>query len=251
MKKINVLLTLIMVCGSISAQTVPSASSGGDPFEAFRYRNLGAFRISAWVGSIAVPENPGPGHRYTFYVGPRSGGIWKTVNNGTTFECISDATGISTVGDIAVAPSNPEILWLGTGEAFNARSSYYGNGIWKSTDAGGTWKQMGLKDSHHISKIQIHPKNPDIVYVASMGHLFSANEERGVFKTTDGGKTWKRVFFVDSETGIIDLAMNRKNPDILYAVAYEKTRTAWTLEPGGPKSKIGRASCRERVFRAV
>ena len=242
MRKINVIVTLILLGQLCAAQIVPPATPDGDPFSAFRYRNLGAFRISAWVGSIAVPENPGPDHRYTFYVGPRSGGVWKTINNGTTFECISDVMGISTVGDIAVAPSNPEIVWVGTGEAFNARSSYYGNGIWKSTDAGKTWKQMGLKDSHHISKIVIHPKNPDIVYVASMGRLFSANEERGVFKTTDGGKTWKRVFFIDDETGIIDLALNRKNPEILYAVAYEKIRTPWTYEPGGEKSRIYKTS---------
>lgn len=238
MKKINVLITLLFVWSYALAQLVPAPSTGTDPFAAFSYRNLGAFRISAWVGSIAVPENPGMEHKYTFYVGARAGGVWKTVNNGTTFECITDQLGISTVGDIAVAPSNPNIVWIGTGEAFSARSSYYGNGIWKSTDAGKTFKNMGLKDSHHISKVLVHPKNPDIVYVASMGHLFSNNEERGVFKTTDGGKTWKRVLYIDDATGIIDLVINRTNPEILYAASYEKIRTAWTLEPGGEKSRI-------------
>lgn len=242
MKKINVFMTLIVVSLALCGQRVPAPAEGGDPFEAFRYRNLGAFRISAWVGSIAVPENPGPEHRYTFYVGPRSGGVWKTVNNGTTFECITDGFGNSTVGDIAVAPSNPNIVWVGTGEAFNARSSYYGNGIWKSTDAGRTWANMGLKNTQHISRVVIHPKNPDIVYVASMGGLFSEDENRGVFKTTDGGKSWKRVFFIDKATGIIDLAINRKNPEILYAAAYEKVRTAWTYEPGGEKSRIYKTS---------
>ncbi|MBM3419521.1 MAG: hypothetical protein FJY11_00125 [Bacteroidetes bacterium] len=238
MRIINVVLTLIVFGLTLSGQQVPPSVPGADPFEAFRYRNLGAFRISAWVGSIAVPENPGPKHKYTFYVGPRSGGVWKTVNNGTTFECISDAIGSTSVGDIAVAPSNPEIVWTGTGETFNARSSYYGNGVWKSTDAGKTWQNMGLNNTHHISKVVIHPKNPDVVYVASMGGLFSEDENRGVFKTTDGGKSWNRVFFIDKATGIIDLALNRKNPDILYAAAYEKVRTAWTYEPGGMKSRI-------------
>lgn len=242
MRKINVITTLLLIWSVAIGQTLPTANQGSDPFEAFRYRNLGAFRISAWVGSIAVPENPGLKHKYTFYVGARSGGVWKTVNNGTTFECISDPLGISTVGDIAIAPSNPDIVWIGTGEAFNARSSYYGNGIWKSTDAGKTWKNMGLKDSHHIAKIIIHPKNPDIVYVASMGHLFSTNEERGVFKTTDGGKSWTKVFYIDDATGIIDLIINRSNPEILYAASYEKIRTPWTYESGGEKSRIYKTS---------
>jgi len=238
MRQTSLFAAFLLWCTFAIAQTLPSGTTQKDPFEAFTYRNLGAFRISAWVGSIAVPENPGMEHKYTFYVGARSGGVWKTVNNGTTFKCISDPLGISTVGDIAIAPSNPDIVWIGTGEAFNARSSYSGNGIWKSTDAGTTWKFMGLKDSHHISKILVHPENPDIVYVASMGHLFSNNEERGVFKTTDGGLTWKRVFFIDDATGVIDLVINRTNPEILYAAAYEKIRTAWTLEPGGKKSRI-------------
>ncbi|MCG6186939.1 VPS10 domain-containing protein [Maribellus maritimus] len=207
-------------------------------YDAFQYRNLGAYRISAWVGSLAVPENPGDKHKYTWYVGPRSGGIWKTVNNGTTFECVSDAFGTSSIGDFAVAPSDPEVIWAGTGEAFNARSSYYGNGIWKSTDAGKTWKNMGLEDSHHIAKVVIHPTNPDIVWVASMGHLFSENEERGIFKTADGGKTWKRVLYINSETGVTDIVVNHSNPKILYAATYQKRRTAWTFEPGGEKSRI-------------
>ncbi len=218
---------------SLSAQTKQA-----DPYEAFQYRNLGAFRISAWVGSLAVPENPGEKHKYTWYVGPRSGGIWKTVNNGTTFECVSNSFGTSSIGDFAVAPSNPEVIWAGTGEAFNARSSYYGNGIWKSTDAGATWQNMGLHDSHHIAKVVIHPKNPDVVWVGSMGHLFSKNEERGVFKTTDGGKNWEKVLYVDDETGVTDLVVNPSNPDILYAATYQKTRTAWTFVPGGENSRI-------------
>jgi photosystem II stability/assembly factor-like uncharacterized protein len=207
-------------------------------FEAFQYRNLGAFRISAWVGSLAVPENPGDEFKYTWYVGPRNGGIWKTINYGTTFECISDTFGTTAIGDIAVSVSNPEIIWAGTGGAFNARSSYYGNGVWKSTNAGKTWKNVGLKDSYHIAKVVIHPANPDIVWVASMGHLFSKNEKRGVYKTADGGNTWQKVLYVDNATGVIDLVVNHSNPEILYAATYEKERTAWNFEPGGEKSRI-------------
>jgi len=232
--KIILSLSLILFLGQkLIGQNEPT-----EKFDAFQYRNLGVFRISAWVGSLAVPENPGEKYKYTWYVGPRSGGIWKTINNGTTFECVSNSFGTSSIGDFAVAPSDPEVIWAGTGEAFNARSSYYGNGIWKSTDAGETWKNMGLHDSHHIAKVVIHPTNPDIVWVASMGHLFSENEERGIFKTTDGGKSWEKVLYVDAATGVTDLVINFSNPDILYAATYAKTRTAWTFKPGGEKSRI-------------
>ena len=204
----------------------------------FEFRNLGAFRINAWVGEFAVPLNPGEKHKYTWYAAARAGGVWKTVNNGTTFECISDELGTNSIGDVELAPSDPDILWIGTGEDFNARSSYYGNGIWKSTDAGETFEHMGLEDSHHIAEIIIHPDNPDIVWVAVMGHLYSENRQRGVFKTTNGGRSWEKVLYIDEATGIIDIALNSKNPDILYASAYEKVRTPWTFIPGGKKSRL-------------
>lgn len=237
MKKVTFLL-LFLLSAIISSQVIAQENQ----FSSFQYRNLGAFRISAWVGDIAVPENPGEKHKHTFYVVPRAGGVWKTINNGTTFECISDTMGTSSMGDVAVAPSNPDIVWVGTGEDFNARSSYYGNGIWKSTDAGKTWIYRGLEDSHHIAKIIIHPADPDIVWVAVMGHLYSNNEERGIFKTTDGGETWKKVLYVDDATGFIDLVINHKETDILYATSYEKIRTPWTYVPGGEKSRIYKSS---------
>lgn len=233
--KVSLVFALIIV--TLPSVSQDSESEQMDPI-GFEFRNLGAFRINAWIGEFAVPLNPGEEHKYTWYAASRAGGVWKTVNNGTTFECITDEIGTTYIGDVEVAPSNPEIVWVGTGEDFNARSSYYGNGIWKSTDAGETFENMGLEDSHHIAEIIIHPKNPDIVWVAVMGHLFSENEERGVFKTVDNGKTWKKVLYIDEETGVIDIAINQQNPDILYASAYEKKRTPWTYEPGGEKSRI-------------
>ncbi len=202
------------------------------------YRNLGAFRAGAWVGSITAPDNPGEKYKYTFYVGARTGGLWRTMNNGTTFTCLSDTFGTTAIGAVAVAPSDPDILWVGTGDDFNARSSYYGNGIWKSEDGGDTWQHMGLEDSHHIARIVIHPQDPNVVWVAVMGHLFSNNKERGIYKTTDGGKTWKKVLYADDETGFIDLALNPDETDILYAASYWKKRTPWTFEPGSDKSRI-------------
>ena len=228
-----ILLTFLPSVISVAQQYRREAEPTG-----FEYRNLGAFRVSAWVGELAVPLNPGPKHKNTFYVAPRAGGVWKTENRGTTFRPVSDAIGTTSIGDVEVAPSDPDIVWIGTGEDFNARSSYAGNGIWKSTDAGETWEFKGLGDSHHIAEIAIHPTNPDIVWVAVMGHLWTENEERGVFKTTDGGETWEKVLYVDEATGFIDLALNPANPDIIYASAYEKVRLPWTFEPGGEKSRL-------------
>jgi photosystem II stability/assembly factor-like uncharacterized protein len=204
----------------------------------FEFRNLGAYRTGAWVSAIAVPENRVEKYKYTFFVAGRNGGVWKTVNNGTTFYPVFEKYGVTTIGAIAVAPSNPEVVWVGTGESYNARSSFAGNGIYISTDGGESFTNMGLKDSHHIAKIIIDPKNADIVYVASMGHLYSTNAERGVFKTTDGGKTWEKILYVDDKTGVIDMIMDPSNPLVLYASAYEKTRYPWHLEAGGKGSAI-------------
>jgi len=197
-----------------------SARQGGsldDVLNALTFRNIGPFRTSAWITEIAVPDTPARDHLYTIYAASRTGGLWKTVNNGVTWEAISDSVEASAVGAVAVAPSNPSIVWMGTGDQANARSSYSGTGVYKSIDAGKTWQVMGLADSHHIARIVIHPTNPDIVYVAAMGHLFSRNAERGVFRTRNGGKTWDKVLFVDDGTGAIDLVMNRTSPDTLYA----------------------------------
>jgi len=164
--------------------------------------------------------------------------VWKTENNGTSFFPVFDSTGVSSMGAIAVSSSNHEIVWVGTGEAYNARSSHAGNGVYKSLDGGKSWQHMGLEDSHHISTVIIHPKNPDVVWVASMGHLFTPNKMRGVFKSTDGGQSWKKVLFIDENTGVIDLINNPQNPDQLFAASYEKYRYPWHFEAGGENSGI-------------
>ena len=209
-----------------------------DLLKNFSFRAMGPYRAGSWVTSFAVPETPARAHLFTLYVGTRNGGVWKTVNNGTTFEPIFDGQEALSIGDVALAPSNPDIVWVGTGEAYCARSSSHGDGVYKSTDAGKTWTNMGLRDSHHIARVIVHPSDPEIVYVASMGRLFSSNAERGVFKTTDGGKTWQKVLAINDKVGIIDLALNRKDPNVLYAAAYEKTRFPWHYEAGGPESGI-------------
>ncbi|HEY5499310.1 MAG TPA: hypothetical protein VIK20_02875, partial [Bacteroidales bacterium] len=231
---LSILALVSIISLSANAQTKLTAGM----LAKFEFRNLGAYRAGAWVSAIAVPENPGEKYKYTFFLAGRNGGVWKTLNNGTTFYPVFDKYGVTTIGAIAVAPSNPDVVWVGTGESYNARSSFAGNGIYKSMDGGETFTNMGLKDSHHIAKIIVDPKNADIVYVASMGHLYSTNAERGVFKTTDGGKTWEKVLYIDDKTGVIDIIMDPSNPMILYASAYEKTRYPWHFEAGGKGSAV-------------
>ncbi len=234
---VTIILALVILAGM-----APGAAeeSGFDEtlLAGMAYRNIGPFRAGGWVSDIAVPEKPQKAHLYTMVVATRSGGLWKTTNNGTTFEPIFDDQSVSSIGAVTLAPSNPEIVWVGTGGADNARSTYYGDGVYKSTDGGKTWKNVGLEDSHHIARIVIHPDDPNVVYVAAMGHLFSGNEERGVFKTEDGGETWTRVLYVNEKVGAIDLVMNRRQPDTLYGAMYEKYRYPWHFEEGGPESGI-------------
>lgn len=173
-----------------------------------------------------------------FYVAYASGGLWKTTNNGISFEPLFDNQIVMTIGDIAVDWDHGEIIWVGSGESNSSRSSYSGFGIFKSTDKGKTWHNKGLTETHHIGRILIHPENPNILWVAAVGHLYSPNEERGVFKTTDGGETWKQVLYIDENTGAIDLEIDPQNPQIIYAVMWYRTRRAWNFEEAGPTSGI-------------
>ena len=237
----------IAVLAAAAALTVATAAQSPPTFDetllrAFTFRNVGPFRMGARTSAIAVPASPAKAHLYTFYVSFWSGGVWKTTNNGTTFEPVFDQQSNLNVGAVTVAPSNADIVWVGTGDAFTSRSSYAGDGVYKSIDAGKTWTRMGLPDSQHIARIVIHPSDPNVVFVAAMGHLYSRNGERGVFKTIDGGRTWQRVLFVNDNVGVIDLVMNPKNPSILYAATYEKTRLPWQMINGGPESAIYKTS---------
>ncbi len=234
---IALLLTVVAAGVVLRAQaTVPSFTE--DKLAGFTYRGLGPYRAGSWVSDIAVPEVPQKSHLYTFYVAVRYGGVWKTTNNGTTFQPIFDAQDVTGIGCLAVAPSNENIVWVGTGDASSVRVAYPGDGVYKSTDAGKTWQRMGLQQTQHIARIVVHPTNPDIVYVAAMGRLWSPNEERGVFKTTDGGKTWKKVLYVNDQTGAIDLVVDRRRPDALYAAMYDVQRRPWKLIEGGSGSGI-------------
>ena len=236
--KTKFFLFCVALLGVFAQSTLAQQKLTSSMLNEFKFRNMGAYRAGAWVSAIAVPENPGEKYRYTFFVAGRNGGVWKTINNGTTFYPVFEKYGVTTIGAITVAPSNPDVVWVGTGESYNARSSYAGNGIYKSVDGGETFTNMGLKDSHHIAKIIVDPKNADIVYVAVMGHLYSSNAERGIFKSTDGGKSWEKVLFIDDKTGVIDIVMDPSSSDILFASAYEKTRLPWHFEAGGKNSAV-------------
>lgn len=235
-----------------SGQALPESDRFGEHlFAGLAWRALGPYRAGAWISDIAVPDTPTDAHLYTIYVASRTGGVWKTTNNGTTFHPIFDQHDVLSVGAIALAPSQPERVWVGTGEASNARSSYPGNGIYRSDDGGKTWQFMGLGDTRHIARIVVHPTDPDVAYVAAMGHLWTPNAERGVFKTADGGATWTKVLYVDDRTGAIDLVLDRTHPDVLLAAMYQRTRRPWTFEDGGPGSGIHRTTDGGRTWTRV
>jgi photosystem II stability/assembly factor-like uncharacterized protein len=206
------------------------------------WRSIGPAVTSGRVVDFAVPEGPKSqvGERLgdLFYVASASGGVWKTVNGGTTWEPIFDHEGSASIGDIAVAPSNPDIVWVGTGEANNQRSSSWGDGVYKSENGGKTWTNMGLRKSQHIGRIIVHPTNPSIVFVAAVGPLWGAGGDRGLFRTTDGGRTWKNVKNIDSHTGFTDVILDPANPDVIYAASFQRERRPYTYVGGGPGSAL-------------
>jgi photosystem II stability/assembly factor-like uncharacterized protein len=200
----------------------------------FEYRALGPAVQGARILDIEAPE----GKPYTFYAVYATSGLWRTVNNGTTFQSLFDDGGTSAIGDFAIAPSDPAILWLGTGTADSGRLTIKGDGVYKSTDEGKTWKHMGLRKTRHIGRIAIHPVNPDIVYVAALGYHFSFNKERGLYKTADGGATWENVLFISEKVGVVDVAIDPANPETVYAASYDKWREPWHFEESGPETAI-------------
>jgi len=223
------------------AQSPPPrpVNESDDPLlKRFVWRSIGPAVMGGRVDDIAVDEsNPS-----VIYVGYATGGIWKTSNNGTTWSPIFDEYPVSSIGDIDLAPSNPNIIYVGTGEANNRQSSSFGGGIYKSTDGGRKFEYVGLKETQSIGKVVVHPKDPNIVYVAAAGHLFGPNPERGVYKTTDGGKTWTNTKFIDNDTGFVDLVMHPTDPNTLFAASYQRRRQPWGFNGGGPGSGIWRTS---------
>jgi photosystem II stability/assembly factor-like uncharacterized protein len=214
------------------AGPVPAQELADDAMHGLRYRHVGPIgnRVSAVVGI--------PGDRNTYLVGAASGGVFKSTDGGIAWRPVFDEQPVQSIGALAVAPSDPNVVWAGTGETFIRSNVVVGNGAYRSTDGGESWQHMGLAESGRIGRIVIHPRDPDTVYVGALGHLYGPQEERGVYRTRDGGSTWERVLFVDERTGAVDIAMDPANPRILYAAMWQMQIWTWGRQSGGPGSGI-------------
>lgn len=226
---------LIHAPAPLSAQSPEQVATVAN---ALPWREVGPTIMGGRISDLAVVESDPA----VFYVGTATGGIWKTENSGITFEPIFDDEVTASVGDVTVAPSNPNVVWVGTGEPQNRQSSPWGNGVYRSTDGGASWEHLGLENTHHISRIVVHPRDPDVAYVAAMGHLWGPNPERGVYRTQDGGQSWEQLLFVDEHTGAIDMAMDPADPQTLFVAMYQRQRRAWGFNGGGPGSGIYRTT---------
>lgn len=212
----------------------PRDPMSSQTFNGLRLRSLGPAFTSGRVSGFAVdPNNPA-----RYFVAAASGGVWKTVNNGTTWTPVFDREGSYSIGAIALDPKNPLTVWVGTGENNSQRSVSYGSGLYRSDDGGRTWKNVGLKTSEHIGRIAIDPKDSNIVFVAAQGPLWGPGGDRGLFKTTDNGKTWKNILNISENTGVTDVVIDPRNPETIYAASYQRRRHMWTLIDGGPESAI-------------
>ncbi len=228
-RSILLLSLLFSICISAFGQQIDASA-----YQSLEYRMIGPFRASRTVGGVGIPSQPN-----VFYIGVNNGGVWKTDDYGRTWNPIFDDAPTGSVGDIAVSPSNPDILYVGSGEGLHRPDLGVGDGIFKSTDGGKTWAHVGLKDVQQVGRIIVHPTNPDIVFVAGLGHPYGANDERGVFKTTDGGKTWKKTLFINHNTGAIQVEFDPNNPDILFADMWEHQEGPWENAAfSGPNSGL-------------
>lgn len=227
----------VLLWATCAAPLVAQAPFRAADLGGLKLRSIGPASMSGRVVDMDVVEsNP-----YTMYVAGATGGLWRTTDNGITWASIFDAP-VHSIGDVAVFQPNPQILWVGTGERANRQSVGWGDGVYKSTDGGRTWVNMGLRTSMHIGRIQLHPTNPDIAWVAAQGSVWGAGGERGLYKTTDGGRTWVRTLHVDDETGVTDVALDWNDPSVLYAASYQRRRSAYGFDGGGPGSALWKST---------
>ena len=239
MPRFDLARVILLAAGAVTAAASLYAQNGdprltADTMKSFAFRSVGPSLTTGRISDVAVdPKNPS-----VWYVAAAAGNLWKTENRGNTWTAIFDEQGSYSLGAVTVDPKDSNIVWLGTGENNNQRSVGFGDGVYKSTDAGATWKRRGLENSEHIQNIVIDPRNSNVVYVTAIGPLWSAGGHRGLYKTADGGQTWKAVLTVSPDTGVTDLLMDPKNPDLLYAAAYQRRRAVGQLIGGGPESGL-------------
>ena len=230
---------LILGSGMIPATGMAQAQDNEfqTQVRALQWRNIGPFNGGRGTSVVGHPSDP-----FVFYFGHSSGGLWKTEDAGAYWTPVGEGQfNYASVGAIALYEKNPDIMYVGLGEPQLRQSVSWGDGMYKTVDGGETWQHIGLTDSLHIARVRIHPDNPDLVYVASMGHAFGPNEEKGVFRTRDGGRTWENVLFKSPKTGAIDLVMSASDPDVLFAALWEFERKAWGAKTAGPESGIYRS----------
>src|SRR5882724_10209387 len=221
-----------------AVENATPAPKNEDPtFRGMKYRIGGPFRGGRSLTASGIPGDP-----TTYYFGATGGGVWKSTDGALTWTSVFDTEGTSAIGSLAVSPSDPNIVYVGTGEACLRGNISHGDGVYKTLDGGKTWKNTGLRDSRAIGKVIVNPRNPDVAFVAALGHPFGPNSERGIFRALDGGKTWEKVLYKDDNTGGIDVAFDPRNSNVLFASLWEVRRTPWSLSSGGPGSGLYRSS---------
>ena len=233
----STVLVLSMLClfslSNLSAQSSDVASMQ-KAANGLKLRNIGPAVMGGRIADIAV----NPHNKSNWFIAVGSGGVWKTDNSGITWKPVFDNESSYSIGTITIDPNTPSTVWVGTGENVSGRHVGWGDGVYKSTNAGATWQNMGLEKSEHIGRILVDPRNSDVVFVAAEGPLWSSGDERGLYKSTDGGKTWSAPLLIDENTGVTDMEFDPSNPDVIYAAAYQRRRKTWSLLSGGPKSGI-------------
>jgi len=217
-------------------------SAGANPIDpktygGMKWRLIGPFRGGRALAVTGVPSQPN-----TYYFGAAAGGVWKTMDGGVSWDPLFDKQTTSSIGSIAVSNSDPNVIYVGTGEACIRGNISFGDGVYRSNDGGKTWNNVGLKDTRHIGKVIVHPTNPDVAFVAALGHAYGANIDRGIFRTRDGGKTWEKVLYLGDRTGGSDVVFDPQNPHVLFAAMWEGYRTPWTLNSGGDKDGLYRSN---------
>src|SRR6478672_8618771 len=250
-RRVIPVLALSLIAVPLSAQgrgaatREPAFNLSSNPLLAsFRFRSIGPASMGGRIDDIEVaPSDPN-----VIYVGYAVGGVFKSADNGVSFHPVFETYGSASIGDIAIHPTNPDIVYVGTGEPNNRQTSSFGDGLYKSTDGGKTFSHIGLRETQTIARIVIDKNNPEVVYVASPGHLFGANPERGIFKSTDGGKTWNKIKFIDDNTGFTDIAIDPSNSSILYAASYQRRRTSCCFNGGGPGSAVWKSEDAGRTW---